>query len=165
MNDAPKAGRPRGGDRPDFDPQQEAPLLSAYVDGELDPDQVARVEAHLARDPASRREVERLRRLKEVTDSMQLREAPPEAWERFWENIYNRTERGLGWFALTLGAVIVGGYGLYELCRALLFDSGVPLLLRIGIFAGCFGVLLLTVSVIRERIFVRKRTRYKDVIR
>jgi len=31
-----------------FDPQQEAPLLSAYVDGELEPAEVARIDAHLA---------------------------------------------------------------------------------------------------------------------
>jgi hypothetical protein len=150
---------------PAFDPQQEAPLLSAYVDGELDPEQVARVEAHLAQSPESRAEVARLRRLQEVTGAMVLKEAPAEEWEKFWSNLYNRVERGLGWLALAFGAVIVGGYGLHQLVLSLLETPDLPWYLKLGIFAICFGVLLLLVSVIRERVFVNKRTRYKDVLR
>ena len=40
-----------------FDPRKDAPLLSAYVDGELDAADVTRIEAHLAADPDTRREV------------------------------------------------------------------------------------------------------------
>ena len=158
-NDPPPAGG-----RP-FDPEAEAPLLSAYIDGELTAVEAARVEAHLATDPAARAEVARLRRLQEVTDSMVLKEAPPEEWERFWDNAYNRLERGLGWFALTVGAVVVGGYGLYEFVLSLLETPDLPWYLKGGIFGLCFGVLLLLLSLIRERVFTRKGTRYKDVIR
>jgi len=140
-------------------------LLSAYVDGELAAGEVARLEAHLADCPECRREVDRLRSLQEVTDAMKLAEAPPEKWERFWENVYNRTERSLGWFIFTLGAVLVGGFGLYSFVQSLFQESEMPLVLKIGIFAVCGGVLLLLVSVIRERVYVRKRTRYKDVVR
>lgn len=164
MNEDIRQDGPRAPDRP-FDPEREAPLLSAYVDGELPAADRARVEAHLATDPEARAEVARLRRLKEVTDAMTLKEAPPEEWERFWSQTYNRVERGLAWFALTLGAVIVGGYALYRFVESLWVDAQLPWYMKLGIYAFCFGVLLLLVSVIRERIFVRKRDRYDDVVR
>ena len=123
MNDNPKQDSSPGANPEPFDPESEAALLSAYMDGELDAEQVARIEAHLAESPESRAEVARMRRLKEVTDAMSLRDAPAEDWERFWCNIYNKVERGIGWFALTLGAVIVAGYGLYHFILSLLESS------------------------------------------
>ena len=165
MSDDARDGRPFHEGRQPFDPDKDAPLLSAYVDGELDTDQIARVEAHLAESQESRSEVERLRRLKEVTGSMRLVEAPDEEWEAFWNNIYNRTERSLGWFALTLGAVVVGGFGLFEFARSLFETDALPWFVKAGIFTLCCGLLLLLVSVIRERIYVRKRSRYEKVKR
>ena len=88
-----------------------------------------------------------------------------EEWEAFWEDFYNRTERSLGWFALTLGAVVLGGYGLFEFAAAIFKTSELPWFVKGGIFVLCCGVLLLLVSVIRERLYVRRRTRYDDVKR
>ncbi|PID81007.1 hypothetical protein CSA17_01520 [bacterium DOLJORAL78_65_58] len=147
-----------------FDPQREAHLLSAYVDGELDAENIARVEAHLARDEDARREVERLRRLNRITGSLRLKEAPPEEWEGFWRRFPNRAERHLGWFLLSIGVVLVGGWLLLRLLGTLI-RSGMPLFLKGGIFMIAAGVLVLLFSVVRERIYVRSHTRYKDVIR
>lgn len=165
MKDKPGNGRrPNHADRP-FDPVKEAPLLSAYVDGELDNEQTVRVEAHLAGHPDTRHEVERLRRLKEVTGAMRISEAPDEEWEHFWDSVYSRTERSLGWLAVILGTVLVGGFGLYHLVAAIVTTSELPWYVKGGIFALCFGILLLLVSLIRERIYVRKRTRYDEIKR
>jgi anti-sigma factor RsiW len=161
--DTPGSSSPGAPDR--FDPVAEAPLLSAYVDGELDADQTARVERHLAEHPESRAEVARLRRLKEVTAAMVLKEPPPEEWEMFWNNVLNRVERSLGWFIFLLGAVVLAGYGVYRWMMSLFETPGLPWWVKGGIFAVCLGVLLLLVSLVRERIFVRRRTRYKNVIR
>ncbi len=165
MKDDSRDGRRPNPERRPFDPEKEAPLLSAYVDGELDAEQVARVEAHLAGHPETRHEVSRLRRLKEVTGAMRILDAPDEEWEAFWDNIYNRAERSLGWFALVVGAVLVGGYGLYVAVTSFLATSDLPWFVKGGIFALCFGVLLLLVSLIRERIYVRRRTRYDEIKR
>ena len=148
-----------------FDPRKEAPLLSAYVDGELEPDDVARIEAHLAENEQTRSEVEKLRRLKAVTGAMRLKEPPAEEWEVFWKSVYNRTERSLGWILLCLGVVIIGAWGLTEAVMALLKTDDLPLLLRGSILIAAAGLLVLLISVVRERIYRRSRTRYKDVIR
>jgi anti-sigma factor RsiW len=148
-----------------FDPHTEAPLLSAYVDGELDPGDVARIEAHLEHNPDTRQEVEALRRLKLLTGAMMLKEAPPENWEVFWQSVYNRSERSLGWILFTLGAAVVGGWLLWMVFQSLLGAESLPLAIKAAIIVGTAGVLILLVSVVRERLFKRNRTRYKDVIR
>ncbi len=148
-----------------FDPRREAPLLSAYVDGELEPDDVARIEAHLAENPDTRREVEKLRGLNAVTGALRLREAPPEAWEAFWDSFYNRAERSLGWLLLAFGAVLVGAWGAVEIVSALAGTDALPLWVKAGVFVGMAGMFVLLVSVVRERVYKRGRTRYKDVIR
>lgn len=147
-----------------FDPGEEAHLLSAYVDGELDADDTARVQAHLAKDEAARREVDRLRHFNHVTGALQLKEGPPERWEAFWERFPHRAERHLGWLLLTVGVVVVGLWGLWNLLMKLV-GSGLPLFVKGGFFLGALGLLVLLVSVVRERIYVRGHTRYKDVIR
>ena len=148
-----------------FDPRKDAPLLSAYVDGELDADDRARVEAHLAADAEARREVERLRRLKEVTGLLRLREAPDEDWEGFWRNAYNRGERSLGWLLLGAAVLVLGGWGVTVVLRSLLGADQLPLIVRGAVVGGVVGLGVLFVSVLRERLHKRGRTRYKDVKR
>ena len=148
-----------------FDPRKEAPLLSAYVDGELDPDQVARIEAHLADNDQTRREVEKLRRLKDVTGALCLKEPPPEQWEAFWRSVYNRAERSVGWILLCVGLVVIGAWGITEVIAALAKTATLPFYVKGGIFVVAAGSLVLLISAIRERVYKRNRTRYKDVIR
>jgi len=148
-----------------FDPRLEEALLSAYVDGELDDADRLRVEAHLAADPNARREVERLRRLKSVTAALRLKEAPPEAWEDFWRSAYNRSERSLGWLLLGLACLVLAGWGATVLLRSLLGAEDLPTVVKAAVIVGVGGAALLLFSVVRERLYARGRTRYKDVIR
>ena len=148
-----------------FDPRKEAPLLSAYVDGELDPVDVARIEAHLAGNADTRREVEQLRRLKEVTGALRLKEPPPEVWEEFWQSTYNRGERTLGWLLFGLAVLLLGGWGVTYLLKELLGTDSLPFIVKGAVIGGMAGLGLLMVSVVRERLYKRSRTRYKDVIR
>lgn len=147
-----------------FDPERDAPLLSAYVDGELEGDDLARVEAHLAASAEARREVERLRAFNRAAAGLRLREAPPEDWEAFWEGAYNRTERSLGWVLLVVGVAVVGGWGLWEAGRAIV-AAELPLLVKLALAAGVAGLAVLMASVLRERLFIRRRTRYDDIVR
>lgn len=148
-----------------FDPEREAPLLSAYVDGELEPAEAARVAEYLAGSPEGRREVQRLRELRALTDSLQLKPAPPEAWEAFWRRFYNRAERSLGWLAFGLGVIVVGTWALYEAVQNLLGSPALPWWVKGGLVAVAAGLVILLVSVVRERVYARSRTRYKDVVR
>lgn len=147
-----------------FDPVQDAPLLSAYVDGELEGEDLARVEAHLATSAEARAEVESLRSFNRATAQLRLREAPPEDWEAFWESAWNRGERSLGSILAVAGAAVAGGWALVEAGRAIV-AADLPLVIKLALGAGTAGVAVLLASVIRERVFVRKRTRYDDIVR
>lgn len=147
-----------------FDPVRDAPLLSAYVDGELEAGDIARVEAHLKADAAARAEVERLRAFNRLTAGLQLREAPPEDWEAFWSSAYNRAERSLGWILFGAGVLVAGAYGLW-LVAAAVFGSTLPIVVKAAVMAGATGLLVLLLSVLRERVFTRRRTRYDDIVR
>ena len=147
-----------------FDPEQDGPLLSAYVDGELDNEHRELVDAWVEDDTRARQEAERLVQLKTFTDHLVLREAPREAWDGFRDKVYNRGERGLGWLLLIIGVAVVGGYGLLRLAVVLL-AAAIPVVVRLGVFIAGAGLLVLLVSVLRERLFTRKRDRYDDVVR
>lgn len=147
-----------------FDPAQDEPLLSAYVDGELDGEDLARVEAHLAVSAEARHEVERLRAFNRATAGLRLREAPPEDWEAFWNSAYNRRERSLGSLLAVAAAAVLCGWGLLAGGRAVA-ASDLPLLVKAGLLAGAVGVAVLLGSVVRERMFARKHTRYDDIVR
>jgi predicted anti-sigma-YlaC factor YlaD len=148
-----------------FDPREDAALLSAYVDGELAAQDLARVEAYLAENAAARREVEKIRQLKTMTGSLRLKDPPPEEWEIFWRGVYNRLERSVGWLLLLAGLVICGGWAMWQLAVALYLSENLPMIVKLAVGLGASGLLVLLVSVIRERIYKRQRTRYRHVIR
>jgi anti-sigma factor RsiW len=147
-----------------YEPQQDGPLLSAYVDGELDREHRDLVERWLAGDPRVREEVDRLVSLRSFTDQLVLREAPAEAWEDFHAKVYNRGERSAGWILLLVGIAVVGGFALLRLALVLL-AAAIPVVVRLGVLLAGAGLLVLLISVLRERLFTRKRDRYDDVVR
>ncbi|MGD9546146.1 MAG: anti-sigma factor [Candidatus Krumholzibacteriia bacterium] len=148
-----------------FDPREDAHLLSAYLDGELDAADDAWVAKVLQESPEARRIFAELKQVKDLAGAMRLKEAPPEAWEGFRDSIYNRGERSLGWLLLITGAALVAGWGALQLVAAIWNEPDLPGPVRFGILGVVAGLALLLLSVVRERIHTRRRTRYKDVIR
>lgn len=146
-------------------PKDWRPYASAYLDDELESDERHAFEQELTRNPQLRREVEAMQDVKNVLSGMRLRDFPDKAWDNYRERTYNRLERGVGWILLSLGAVVLLGYGLYELVLFLASDAEVGWWVRAAIGLVCAGVALLLVSVIRERIFTWKRDPYREVKR
>jgi predicted anti-sigma-YlaC factor YlaD len=138
-------------------------LLAGYQDGELDDDQLKLVEAHLAECAECRAELARLNAVKEVTDKVQYKDLPPEVWEDYWQNVYRRIERGVGWIFLSIGAIIMLGVGAFYLVQDFFLDPAVGLISKLGVGALIIGVIFLLVSVGRERIFAYNRERYGEI--
>ena len=140
-------------------------LLAGYIDGELSEDERQAFEVELARDPKLAAELEEFQKLKEVTGMVRYADLPDEVWEGYWQSLYRKLERGIGWILLSLGAIILIGFGLYEGLSNLYLDPDVPLWLKIGVTAVGGGVTFLLVSYARERLFAYKRDRYNEVIK
>ncbi|MDX1578161.1 MAG: hypothetical protein R3266_06740 [Gemmatimonadota bacterium] len=140
-------------------------LMMAEVDRELSDAGRAELKAALESDPELRDELESFKKLKEVTDAMTPLRPPGETWDRYWEDVYRRIERGIGWVLVSIGAIIVGTWGSWQFVRQLLGDTTMPGYVRWSVLVLIAGLVILFVSVLRERLFMGKRDPYKDIIR
>jgi len=139
--------------------------MMAALDGELGPDERGELDRLLAADDALRVEWERMSRVKEVTGSMAYRKLPDEVWDRYWETVYNKAERGVGWVLLSIGSFVLFGYGTWKWLEAVFNETDLPFMIKISLFAVLLGGFVLLFSVIREKWFTRKRDPYKEVQR
>ena len=91
-------------------------------------------------------------------------EAPlPAVWENYWMGVYIRLERGLGWILFSLGAIVLMLFGAWELASEWITDAGIPLWVRLAGISLAAGTIILFISVIREKLFLHKNERYKDI--
>ncbi len=141
------------------------PLLMGYLDSELTELEVLRVEEHLKACSDCAAELEEFRRLKEVTDNMRVLMPDEKYWEDYWSHVYNRLERRVGWILTSVGAILLTSYGLYELIEQLIFRTGIPMIVRIGVLALVIGLCTLLVSGLRERIFLARSDKYERIKR
>jgi len=141
------------------------PWLMAYLDGEIEQREKSEVEKHLADCESCRREYESFARLKEVTNRMRFADLSDQLWAGYWKGVYRRIERGTGWIFLSIGAIILLAFGAYQFFKELLTDPHVSLVVKVGVSACAFGAIVLLVSIIRERLFLFRTERYREVER
>lgn len=141
--------------------EQIEPMLSAYLDGELDADERAAVERHVADCPACAAELRELRGVVGVADELAAPSVDDAVWDAFLGNVYNRLERRLGWMMLIIGAVMVAGLIVYEAVVLPWAPPTVKVLCAVPIA----GLGLLFVSVLRQRLHVARSDRYSRDIR
>jgi predicted anti-sigma-YlaC factor YlaD len=141
------------------------PLLMGYLDSELTELEVLRVEEHIKECAECAAELEEFRKLKEVTQNMRVLMPDDKYWEDYWSHVYNRLERRIGWILISLGAILLASYGIYELIEVFLLRQGIPLIVRIGVLALVVGFCTLLISGLRERLFLAKSDKYERIKR
>jgi predicted anti-sigma-YlaC factor YlaD len=135
-------------------------MISAYADGELTPDQRERLESHLSACDACKRELAEVRALKKELDMIKFTEPTDEQLERYWSSVYNRLERGAGWVLFSIGAIVLLCYGGFKLVEEVVRDPAIAWWVKGGVLALVFGLAVLFVSLLRERLAVRKVDKY-----
>ena len=140
-------------------------LMMGYLDEELSTEQILRFEEHLTTCKQCSSQLQEFRQLKAITDQMTLIEPEDRLWQQYWDGIYNRVERGIGWIIFSVAAILLTIYGGFKAIEALITDPTVGLLLKAAMLALLVGLAILFVSVLRERIFFWTKDRYKDVRR
>jgi hypothetical protein len=140
-------------------------LLMKVVDGVASESERQEFDQLLEADAALRDEYTAMLRIKETTDQMQYVEMPDSFWDDYWHGIHNRLERGLGWTLLIVGAALIVGFVIFEFFRSFFLDGSVSIILRLGVLIAILGTLVLLISVLREKLFARKRERYKEIVR
>ena len=132
-----------------------------YLDDEMTPEERSAFEEHLAGCPRCGDSIDRFRRLQQVTRRLTMNDPTDEFWKRYWRGIYRRVERRAAWIFILVGAVILPGYEIYRAVRSF----GAITIEKIAILILLAGIVLLLVSVLRERIHQHKTDRYKDIVR
>lgn len=137
------------------------PLLTGYLDDELDSAERERVDRHLRDCERCRAAFDAEHSIIQAADELEVPAVDDDAWDEFLANVYNRLERRLGWTLLILGAAAVGALGLY---MGVVVPWASPTLKVV--FAMPFaGLGLLFVSVLRQRLHIAKTDRYSRDIK
>lgn len=140
-------------------------LLMGAIDQELTQEQWHEFTQIIHSNPTFKTEWEHYQKLKEVTRAMKFKSPPQEIWDNYWMKTYNKIERGIGWIIFSIGAIILITYGLFKAVESIIADPNLQGIVKIGIFAVLLGMVILVVSVIREKLFVRKSDPYKEIQR
>lgn len=140
-------------------------LMMGYLDGELTEEQKEAFLQHVNQCPACQAEWQGFNRLKEETGKMKFRALPEMFWDDYWQHVYNRIERGIGWIFFSLGAIIVLGFVGYEFLKDFFLNAQEPLLLRVGVGLLVLGFIIIFVSVLREKLMVRSHDKYRRIVR
>ena len=140
-------------------------LMMGYLDNELTDEQRRQFEEHLAGCPECAGELKEFRKLKAITDEVTLVEPEDRIWQDYWDGVYNRIERSVGWIVFSVAAILLTIYGGFKLIEDIIKDATIGMLLKAGLLALIVGLAVLFVSVLRERLYFWQRDRYKDVRR
>lgn len=138
--------------------------IMAFIDNELPESDINFVKNHLEQCIDCRNKYDSLTKVKEITGEMKFKKLPEMYWDEYWSHVYNKIERGIGWIFISVGAIIVLSFALWYA-----FDSLVNMpmssFLKIGIFILSAGVVVLIVSVLREKLMIKKIDKYRKVQR
>ena len=151
---------PGGGDR-----ERIEGLMMLALDGEIEAGERAELEAALDADPELRAEWQRLQNLQEVTRMTRIETPSDVLWGGYWESVYNRLERGLGWLLAGAGALVLSLYGLWVWLESLWADSSLPIFVKLAIFSLVAGLVVLGLSALREKLFTYRHDPYKEIQR
>ena len=140
-------------------------LMMGYLDNELTEDEIKALQEHLNSCAKCRAEWESFKELKKETSEMKFKPFPEMFWDDYWENVYNRIERGIGWILFSLGAIILLAFGAYELLEDFFLNPKEPMIEKIGVGLLILGLIVIFVSVLREKLMIRKVDKYRRVLR
>jgi len=134
-------------------------LLSGYIDGELTQQEQQRVRLHCEDCEKCRQDLDDLQSMRDRIAASPLSGIRADVWRETMNDTTVRTTRGIGWLLLIGGVLLAFGFAVYEIVT----DSSISLLEKLIIGGIYGGLLLLFVSVLRQRLIERKTDKYKDV--
>ena len=140
-------------------------LLMGYLDNELSNEQKRQFEEHLSGCSECKEELKEFQKLKAITDEVTLVEPEDRIWQDYWSGVYNRIERSVGWIVFSVAAILLTIYGGFKLIEEMIKDPDIETMLKVGLLVLIAGLAILFVSVLRERLYIWRKDRYKDVRR
>ena len=131
------------------------------LDGEMNAAERAGYEDHLRGCDECRREMQSLGRVVRLSEELRLRVPDDEFWKGYWESVYRRSERGVGFVLLAGGLAALAGYGALRAVSSPSFLTYEG----ISITVILLGLAVIFVSVVRERYHESRNDPYREVER
>lgn len=147
------------------EPKKIRELIMASIDGEITVEEERSLREILLNNPNWAEEYRELKKVKEMTSQAKLKEPKPELWDTYKHQTFTRIERGIGWILFTVGALVLLLYGAWQALSQILTDPGLAWWIKAAVVSGTAGLIILIVSFIREKLYLDKHERYKDIVR
>jgi hypothetical protein len=131
------------------------------LDGEMSAAEASAYEDHLRSCDVCHREMKSLGRVVRFSEELKLRVPDDEFWKGYWESVYRRSERSIGFVLLIGGVLALTGYAIFRVVTS-------PILLTyegISIAIILVGLAIIFVSVVRERYHESRNDPYREVER
>lgn len=132
--------------------------LMRYLDGEMSPEERARVDVELSASTEMQRELALFRSLKAGIQELSFH--PAMYRSSVWGQVNTRLSRPIGWILLLSGLVVWMTYSAWVFAT-----SPVSAWQKLGTGAIVIGILVLLASVIWERLREWETDAYEDVLR
>ena len=139
-------------------------LMMKVVDGVASPEEEKAMSEAVENNEILKSELRAFNKIKEVTENMQFKELPDSYWTGYWDDIYRRTERAFAWILMSVGLIVIIGFSAYKALSWLYSDPDISILLKAGVSMALLGVIIMIVSILRERMFARKREKYEKEV-
>ena len=139
--------------------------VMALIDNELTVKEIERIKKHLQECEKCQKEYKQLIKTREITREMKLKKLPEMYWEEYWQHIYNRIERGISWILISIGAIIVLFFAAWQLVSKLIADQSLNPFFKAGILILVAGFVILFISIVREKLMIRRVDKYKEIER
>ncbi|MEJ2244940.1 MAG: hypothetical protein P8Y80_02460 [Acidobacteriota bacterium] len=139
-------------------------LMMKIVDGVASPEEEKAMAEAIKENEKWRSELQAFIKIKEVTEKMQFKDLPDSYWTGYWSDIYRRTERTFAWILMSIGSIVILGFFAYMALSRFYSDPDISLLLKVGVSMALLGVIIMVISILRERLFARKRERYEKEV-
>ncbi|NIA23718.1 MAG: hypothetical protein GWP03_06150 [Proteobacteria bacterium] len=138
-------------------------LIEKKIGGMISDSELLELSEHLKSCEECKHDLEEAEKMNKLLSGYKYKSPEDRLWENYKSNIYTRIERGIGWIFFSIGAIILLIASAFYFIKDFLLDNSVPIIIRIGVSLLIVGLVILLVSIIRERIFFNKNERYKEV--
>lgn len=132
-----------------------------FLDREMTVEEQRVYEEHVGTCEVCASELEDLGRIVKLTDELRLRPPDGEFWDSYWLGLYRRTERGTGFLLMMIGIAAVLAFAVWKAVTSPEFLTFKGL----AIAAVVLGLVVVFLSVVRERYHESKNDPYKEVER
>jgi predicted anti-sigma-YlaC factor YlaD len=130
-----------------------------FLDAEMTPEETQAYEEHVRTCEDCRNEMKGMGRIVSLTRELRLRPPDEEFWNSYWESIFRRLERGMGFTLMIIGLIALLLAAIYKAVTSPEFLTFRGIALAVALL----GLVILFLSVLRERIIESKDDPYKEV--